>query len=153
MGKLGWAKGWLMTMVPAVLLVVSVTTLIHGCAPGPPGSPGPAGPPGPEGPAGLSDVQIIREVVEDDSDIKSATASCPPGKVAVGGGASAWPDRNTLAPPGAAIQASRPVGDGTVDVFGTPTGWFGAAHRVPGVGPPIVTWQLQVFAVCATVSP
>jgi hypothetical protein len=124
------------------VLAVSSILLIHACA-------GPPGPPGSQGAPGLVDVKIVRELVENDSDTKSATANCPPGQVAVGGGASTWPDQNTLAPTGVTIQSSRPVGDSSGGVSGTPIAWFGAAHRVPGVGPPIVSWQLQVFAVCS----
>ena len=140
MGKLDWAKRRLMIVVWAVLAVSSIM-LMHACTGG-------TGPPSAQIHSGLGDLQIITQFVENDSDIKSAAANCPQGQIAVGGGVNTWPDQSTLAPTGVAIQASRPIGDSAAGVFGKPIGWFGAAHRVPGVGPPIVTWQLQVSAVC-----
>lgn len=126
---------------------------------GEPGSPGPTGPkgdpgqPGPQGvqgvqgergPAGFSGYEQV--TVEEHSNVAmsiytDATATCPTGKVVVGGGAEirgANPiDPPSNAGPGVVLDGSRPF---------NATQWVASSHLIPGF---LGTWTLRVTVICA----
>jgi hypothetical protein len=86
----------------------------------------------------LSDVEVVFAASPADSTpIKSVTAECPPGKVALGGGG----DIN-LVTDSVAIFAEMP------GPF--PNMWSSGAYEVV---PTEEIWSLEVRAVCATVAP
>jgi hypothetical protein len=105
---------------------------------GPPGPEGPAGPPGPagpQGPAGLADVQIVEVFGSAPANSGgSAVATCPAGKIVIGGGASS---RN-----------------GTLEVYGSwptsTTTWLGVMSRDTGLDASAPA-AFAVYAICATV--
>ena len=98
---------------------------------GPPGPAGPQGSPGPQGPAGptgASGYQVITQASPSNSSTpKSLTATCPQGKVVIGGGARSFgafgqaaiwlsgPDGPPAAPPSGVPPPRRsvPVSPGT----------------------------------------
>jgi hypothetical protein len=96
---------------------------------------GPAGPKGDPGAPGVAERQVVAQGGEvDSSTSKSAVATCPPGKVALGGG-------GTLVGSGPiALFASRPNGE---------TGWRVSAHEVVAFAP---NWNLIAYVVCAKVT-
>lgn len=109
------------------------------------GAEGPRGPEGPRGEQGLQGVQGVPgmsgyELVQESTtsmDVPSQTASaaCPAGKLAVGGGATVTPST------AAAITATSAGANGA--------SWTATAQQpAPGTA-----WQLTVQAVCVTVSP
>jgi hypothetical protein len=98
------------------------------------------GAPGPTGPAGTGATGFERVVgtatATDTTAPKTATATCPAGKVAVGGGYAA---AATAAEIGEmAVFANRSTSD---------TVWSVSATVDSG---PQVAWSLQAFAVCLT---
>jgi hypothetical protein len=104
--------------------------------PGPQGDPGPAGPQGEQGepgaPGGLAGYQIVSAVSEDNSaPFKTLTASCPAGKVPVGGGAQ------TNLEDDVAVTSS--------DINGF-DGWRAVAAEI---APTDTTWTLLVHVICA----
>jgi hypothetical protein len=105
--------------------------------PGEPGPPGPAGPQGePGAPGGLSGYEQITVDKQTDPDVSiftSATATCPTGKVAVGGGGEIL--NPTQAGTSVVLDASRPIG---------PRTWMAEAH---GLGS--IEWTLRVTVICA----
>ncbi len=110
------------------------------------GPPGPKGGPGPQGQPGVSGLQVV--VVTAPTGQHTATASCPVGKTAIGGGASSSVEQidpvNRVDHP---LSQSVPVGDPS-------TGWF--AKELFGFGQGGATdapHGLTVFAICATVAP
>lgn len=76
---------------------------------GEPGPPGPQGEPGPMGPSGLSGLEIVTGVVAGENRV--ASASCPEGKVVLGGGGQTATLGSASTPP--PITASRPHPTGT----------------------------------------
>lgn len=99
---------------------------------------GPAGPAGPQGPAGTPGV-TQREVVtvntaSDSSSPKQLTATCPAGKVVIGGGAE------IDGAVGPALASSRPIGT---------TQWFAFAYEVNATGG---AWSVTSYAICARVT-
>jgi hypothetical protein len=72
-------------------------------------------------------------------DVKSIDAACPPGKTALGGGASVSGPRVALA-----LKESRPIVAG-----GRASGWNATAEEISASSN---NWQLVVYAVCAAAS-
>jgi hypothetical protein len=104
----------------------------------PQGPPGPAGPAGPTGPPGLAGLQsVFTTSAINSSTTRTLTASCPSGKVALGGGVSSTPV-NT---PGVAI---------TTSYLANATTWTASAREIVGTGS---NWGLNVAVICATVAP
>ena len=98
------------------------------------------GAPGPTGPAGTGATGFQRVVgaatANDGTATKTATASCPAGKVAVGGGylaSTVAADQGELT-----VWANRPTSD---------TVWSVSAAVDSG---PSIVWSLQAFVVCLT---
>lgn len=113
---------------------------------GPAGAPGSDGAPGADGPMGapgLSGHEIVEangNAIISGTGVSTGTASCPPGKRVLGGGAelfaiSFWVTKPT-------IEYSRPV---TSD----PQGWTASTST----GQNNDDWWVRVWAICATVSP
>jgi hypothetical protein len=105
---------------------------------GPTGARGPQGPPGPAGAAGIAALER-RDVVTptNSANLKTISAVCPTGKRVIGGGA-----RVTGAGAGkVSIVESFPDGDGTK--------FNGTAREVDAT---VLTWTLQVYAMCANVA-
>ena len=102
---------------------------------GPTGLQGPPGERGPQGPPGLSGYQIVTaETPSDSATSKGATAVCPTGKRAIGGGGEIVSPQ----PPQAALQGTVPLASGT--------GW-----QAWGVETSATTanWMIRTWAVCA----
>jgi hypothetical protein len=104
-------------------------------ATGPAGPTGLTGPTGATGPAGVSGVQIVVATDNSNSD-KSTTATCPPGKTIVGGGAE-------TSNPDAWVTNSSP-GSLTANKATT---WVADAKERNSITP---SWTLTVYAICAT---
>jgi hypothetical protein len=115
---------------------------------GPAGDRGPQGPIGPQGPAGpqglqgepgvpgISGYQIVTFESSFSSDnFKSATADCPSGKVAIGGGASVFGSVT-----GIALHGSGPSADGS--------SWSAGAQEIVNSA---ATWSVAAYAICANV--
>jgi hypothetical protein len=106
---------------------------------GPAGQVGPAGPrgaAGPQGQPGLAGVQVVTATVPEGQ--VEATATCPTGKTAIGGGVDAgW----------TVVRASRPVGSPV------PTGWYASKNQGFMTITPAYPHTLTVYAICATVAP
>jgi hypothetical protein len=105
---------------------------------GPAGSPGlkgDAGGPGPQGPAGqngVSGLEIVKaSSPNDDAPSKSATASCPSGKVVIGGGAEATD-------PKVGITRSLPTTDPA-------PAWVAEANLMTSTAG---AWTLTAYAIC-----
>jgi hypothetical protein len=99
---------------------------------------GPAGPQGPAGPAGVSGLQRVDVTTSASSaNSKSLLVNCPSPKKAIGGGARVLgPGSNRVS-----ITASFPDSSGTQ--------WDAAAVEVSGTAQ---VWQLQAYALCASVA-
>jgi hypothetical protein len=98
---------------------------------------GPAGPAGPQGPPGMSALQnVFTTGAVNSTATRTLTASCPSGKVAIGGGVAITPV-NTA---GVAVTSS---------YLGSPTSWTVAAREIVGTG---VRWGLNAVVVCAVVA-
>ena len=116
-------------------------------APGPAGPAGPAGPQGDKGAGGTTDVLASqsRDVLLPEGQNVTATASCPEGTVAVGGGAghSGTPKDRVL------IKYDAPVeDDGTRPEEGeTATQWEATAQNVLGSGTSDII--MTVHVLCA----
>lgn len=113
--------------------------------PGPPGPPGARGVPGGPGPAGLSGYEQV--TVDAHSNVAvdiftEAIATCPTGKVVVGGGGEIRGpnpvDPPSAAGPGVVLDASRAESDRQ---------WLAEAHDLPPLFP---NFTLRVTAICAT---
>jgi hypothetical protein len=105
---------------------------------GPPGPRGPQGAQGPVGPTGISGMQRFDVATSSDSTSpKTAVATCPSGKRPVGGGARVIGNGANVV----SIIENFPDSD-TVH-------WNAKASEVVGTAQ---TWQLQVYALCATVA-
>lgn len=102
---------------------------------GPVGATGPAGPAGPQGPAGVSGRQVVENFVSVGMfTANEVTATCPAGKVPVGGGGR---------------TGTGPSSDGNItDSFPTADGWYVRAYN-PG---PFANTLLTAFAICVTAS-
>ena len=121
-----------------------------GAAQGPSGPAGPAGPAGPTGAAGPTGTTALVTRLSRDEIITSgqnltATASCPAGEVAVGGGAGLTAQQDDLV----AIKYDRPLeADGTTPEDGDPaTQWEATGENSFLSGLPNVTMTVSV--ICA----
>ena len=104
---------------------------------GPAGPTGAAGPQGPSGPAGVSGLQKVFETGAINSvATRSLNATCPAGKIAIGGGAAVVP----------ANQAEVAI---TASYLQNDTTWRGSARELDSVGS---NWSLNVVVVCAVAS-
>src|SRR4051794_8124484 len=101
------------------------------------GKTGKTGKRGKTGAAGVSGTTVVSTDTARDSNNKGATAQCPSGRRALGGGATL-----KTGPPGAiALATSAPSGSSA-------TGWRASGLEIAGTLEP---WQLTVYAVCARV--
>jgi hypothetical protein len=98
---------------------------------------GPTGPQGPPGPPGVSGrEQVAAETALTNAGPKTATATCPAGKKALGGGVEiSGAGRNRIT-----VTENKPSGDNA---------WEGEAFEAVATG---ATWKLVVHAICATVA-
>jgi hypothetical protein len=104
----------------------------------PAGPPGPQGPQGPAGPPGISGLQRFDVLsTSNSSSPKTAIAACPTGKRPVGGGARVIGSGANVV----SIIENFPDSD-TVH-------WNAKASEVVATA---LAWQLQVYALCATVA-
>ena len=104
---------------------------------GPKGDQGDAGPAGSQGERGLPGVsgyEIVESISPANSDNKFRVAKCPPGKVAVGGGAFLQGDFTGHV----ALDQSQPLGDNA---------WVAQAAEVVPNG---LSWAIGVKVICAT---
>ncbi len=83
-----------------------------------------------------------KSIVSSTADPKSATATCPTSKQAIGGGARILTTAPEVTTKVAMVQ-SAPSFDGS----GKATGWFAQAVPIGGADP--VPWEIEVHAVCA----
>jgi hypothetical protein len=98
----------------------------------------PSGPPGPQGPPGVSGLQRAElSTATDSGSPKVVSATCPPGKRAIGGGARVTGGGSSEV----SILDSFPEADGSR--------WNTRAVEVNATS---ASWTLTAFAVCATVS-
>ena len=105
---------------------------------GPPGPPGPRGVPGPTGSPGISGLQRVDAATSSSSsNSKAVVATCPSGKRVVGGGAQVTGSGANK------VSINQSFPDSTGDK------WNGNAVEVVATG---ASWQLQAYALCATVS-
>jgi len=109
---------------------------------GPQGATGETGETGPTGAPGLADVEIVEafgNTIITSPDNSSATASCPEGKVVIGGGVGMGQLFGAVS--SQSIEESHPV-------VGPPQGWFGSLFANVNDD-----WNARVYAICATVAP
>jgi hypothetical protein len=105
---------------------------------GPKGDKGAAGP---AGSPGMSGYQLVSQSSEGGSAThRTATATCPAGKKAVGGGAYLAASAASYYP--VAIDASQPAGGGT--------SWIAGAREINATSG---DWALYVYAICVNVAP
>lgn len=105
---------------------------------GPAGPTGPAGPAGPAGPPGATGLQtVFTTSVIDSSSPKTLTATCPSGKVALGGGVAVAP------------ATVNEVGV-TTSYLASSTTWTATARELDAT---LTNWGLNVVVICATVAP
>ena len=105
---------------------------------GPQGPQGQQGPVGPAGPAGISGLQRVDVTTPSNSvNSKSLLVNCPSPKKAIGGGARVLGAGASKV----SIVASFPDSSGTQ--------WDATASEVDATA---LSWQLQTYAVCATVA-
>jgi hypothetical protein len=105
---------------------------------GPAGATGPAGPAGPAGPPGASGLQtVFTTSAIDSSSPKTLTATCPSGKVALGGGVAVAP------------SSVNEVGL-TTSYLASSTTWTASAREFDATA---TNWGLNVVVICATVAP
>jgi hypothetical protein len=98
---------------------------------------GPAGPAGPVGPPGMSALQsVFTTSAVNSNPTRTLTASCPGGKLAVGGGVAISPVNTS----GVAVTSS---------YLGSPTTWTAAAREIVGTG---ASWGLNAVVLCAVVA-
>lgn len=107
---------------------------------GPAGATGPQGPNGVQGSPGVSGLQqVFKSSAVDTSNPKSTTVMCPPGKRAIGGGAT----HSSASPGMIGIDQIQPSDEntvpGSVTVSATATG-------------PVPSWSVTAFVLCANVS-
>ncbi len=113
---------------------------------GAPGSTGPQGPvgiqgvPGVTGPAGVSELQIVPGIASaDTSALRTVVATCPSGKVAVGGG---YETSNVSSASNIAIFNSYPS---------SPTEWTASGTTIVVGGD--TSYSLTAYVICATSTP
>ena len=100
---------------------------------GPAGPAGQQGPAGPQGAPGLAGLEIVSAESPSSSDAsRQVEATCPAGKVVVGGGAHIW-----NAPGDVALDESYPAGTSK---------WRATAWEVNATG---ANWHLMAYAICA----
>jgi hypothetical protein len=99
---------------------------------GEPGAPGPQGLKGEPGAPAVAGYEIVESISPANSDNKFRVAQCPPGKVAVGGGAFLQGDFTGHV----ALDHSDPFGK---------TGWEAQASEIVQIGE---TWALGVKVIC-----
>jgi hypothetical protein len=109
---------------------------------GPQGEPGLQGDPGEQGLPGLSGVEVVTadgNVITTSTGVSSATASCPDGKVVLGGGVAMGNLFGSIN--SQRVRTSAPVTT-------APQGWFGELEAD-------VTddWQARVYAICGNAAP
>ena len=104
------------------------------------GPAGPAGPAGPQGPAGRPGVSGLQKVFEtgaiNSTATRSLTATCPAGKLAIGGGAAVVPTNQAEV----ALTASYLQSDTT---------WRASARELDDVG---ANWSINIVVICADAS-
>jgi hypothetical protein len=103
------------------------------------GRTGKTGRRGKTGSPGVSGASVVSIDTASDSNDKSATAQCPSGRRALGGGATL----KSGPPTNIALASSGPSGNPA-------TGWHAGALEVNGGT--VAVWQLTVYAVCAKVA-
>ena len=105
--------------------------------PGPRGADGPQGPQGPKGSPGTSGRQVVQaETALTSASPKGVTATCPPGKKALGGGVDVSGDgRDRIG-----VTESMPQGEDA---------WHARAVEIVST---TATWRLRVHAVCVFVA-
>lgn len=112
---------------------------------GPAGEPGPVGPAGPVGPVGISDLEVVYEASEHDSDSpKHVTVDCPEGKVATGGGADLNGGKSGFSP----AEISEVALERTVPLQNL-EGYQASADEVTATG---ANWRVIAYATCASVT-
>ncbi len=105
---------------------------------GVPGPQGPAGPQGEQGPPGISGVEIATAQSDGvNESFRFTSALCDAGKVVLGGGAGLAGDIS-----GIDLHDSLPIDN--------PVGWFVQARTDDGM--PKTNWQVNAYAICATVA-
>jgi hypothetical protein len=98
---------------------------------------------GPAGPPGTAGRQVVTaQSTNDSSKLKEAYATCPNGKLPIGGGARAvfWTSSGEFLLTELAVADSTP----------THNGWGARAHEVVATSQP---WIVRAYAICATVAP
>jgi Collagen triple helix repeat (20 copies) len=108
-------------------------------AQGPKGETGAPGPAGPPGPARVEEVVGPKENLNGESS-RNASASCPPGKVATGGGGTIG---NAYLGDTVYMYQSVPIPESNVSGI-TPTGWEVYWHNFGNKGVTVYAW-----AICA----
>lgn len=110
---------------------------------GPQGPGGPAGPAGADGTNGISGYERVYAVVPaDSSQVKSQVATCPAGKVALGGGVSVSGAINDVV-----VFASKPDSDET-STADRPNRWYASAQSTSGLH----DWGMEVYVLCGIAS-
>lgn len=108
---------------------------------GPRGPAGPAGPAGAQGPAGFTGrVEVNGSAPYDSTTPKHAEASCPAGKVVIGGGAITASD--TASTP-VALKHNGVTSPGS-------TTWYADAYETTATGE---SWNIQISLYCANPAP
>lgn len=101
---------------------------------GPAGAQGPAGPQGAQGAAGVSGLQkVFTTGAASSVNAKSLTATCPAGKVAIGGGGIVLPANQ----PDVALSGS---------YLANETTWRASARELDNTG---ANWSLNAVVICA----
>ena len=117
--------------------------------PGAPGAKGDKGDPGIPGASGVSGYQVVSARSSFDSVTEKVMhLACPAGKVAIGGGASVFPslaDPQRVTAP-VLLRDNQPLTDGGSQA----TEWFARAYEATAYN---FAWTLDVYAICANVTP
>jgi len=90
-------------------------------------------------------VRVTATSALDSATTKTATAACPAGKRALGGGGVVTFGVGGGTPADLALFRSEP----TVDGGGNPTGWIAGGNETDAVAG---TWSVTAVALCATVT-
>ncbi len=110
---------------------------------------GAVGPAGPQGVPGVSNYERVSALSTDTGDQKTANVSCPGGKKVLGGGFgvidTGSPPSNGEQMANLSVLTNQPSSD---------TGWVVLAVGFLGGNAPAANlWNVEAFAVCATVAP